>query len=82
MNDWFVRYVEREGIMRRKKYDGFGLEINQFNKSSIVSAIDCDCGNIAKKDLHNRTVYVCPECRTRYQKKLFGEYEKMTIEEA
>lgn len=33
----------------RKTYDHWGIEISTWNKSNIVTFIDCDCGQLAKK---------------------------------
>ncbi|MDU3951476.1 MAG: hypothetical protein E7H07_11585 [Staphylococcus epidermidis] len=41
----------------RKIYDHWGIEISTWNKSNIVTFIDCDCGQLAKRELGVPSAY-------------------------
>ena len=43
----------------RKTYDHWGIEISTWNKSNIVTFIDCDCGQLAKRELGKYNQYKC-----------------------
>ncbi|MFU1828177.1 ultraviolet resistance protein UvrA repressor UvrC, partial [Enterococcus faecium] len=46
----------------RKTYDHWGIEISTWNKSNIVTFIDCDCGQLAKRELGKYNQFKCDSC--------------------
>ncbi|WEB29919.1 hypothetical protein PUW56_14325 (plasmid) [Enterococcus faecalis] len=56
----------------RKTYDHWGIEISTWNKSNIVTFIDCDCGQLAKRELGKYNQFKCDSCNKEY--KLWGTW--------
>ena len=50
----------------RKTYDHWGIEISTWNKSNIVTFIDCDCGQLAKRELGKYNQFKCDSCNKEY----------------
>jgi hypothetical protein len=51
----------------RKTYDHWGIEISTWNKSNIVTFIDCDCGQLAKRKLGKYNQFKCDSCIKEYK---------------
>ncbi|WP_225620652.1 hypothetical protein [Enterococcus faecalis] len=43
----------------RKKYDHWGIEISIWNKTNVVTYIDCDCGQLARKEIGKYNQFKC-----------------------
>ncbi len=57
----------------RKKYDYNGIEISRWNKENIVYYVQCDCGQLARRDYERNEHFTCSLCKREYQRKL-GKY--------
>ncbi|HGC5945095.1 TPA: hypothetical protein ACIZC1_002594 [Enterococcus faecalis] len=57
----------------RKKYDYNGIEISSWNKGNIVYYVQCDCGQLAKREYGKNEQFKCSLCKREYHRKL-GEY--------
>ncbi|EPI11633.1 hypothetical protein [Enterococcus faecalis] len=51
----------------RKIYDHWGIEISTWNKSNIVNFVDCDCGQLAKRELGKHNQFKCEGCKKEYK---------------
>lgn len=51
----------------RKIYDHRGIEISTWNKSNIVTFIDCDCGQLAKRELGKYNQFKCDRFNKDYK---------------
>lgn len=51
----------------RKKYDYWGIEISTWNKSNIVTFINYDCGQLAKRELGKHNKFKCISCNKELQ---------------
>ncbi len=40
-----------------------GIEISTWNKSNIVTFVDCDCGQLAKRELRKHNQFKCEDCK-------------------
>ncbi|ANU72139.1 hypothetical protein [Enterococcus faecalis] len=47
----------------RKKYDHWGIEISIWNKTNVVTYIDCDCGQLARKEIGKYNQFKCSSCK-------------------
>ncbi|MBO6462029.1 hypothetical protein [Enterococcus faecalis] len=46
--------MERIKMVVRKKYDHWGIEITTWNKTNVVAYVDCDCGQLARRELEKK----------------------------
>ncbi|ANU71940.1 hypothetical protein [Enterococcus faecalis] len=51
----------------RKTYDHWKIEISTWNKSNIVTFIDCDCGQLAERELGKYNQFKCDSCKKEYK---------------
>ncbi|BBD26504.1 hypothetical protein D5663_14490 [Enterococcus faecalis] len=54
-------------MVDRKTYDHWGIEISIWNKSNIVTFVDCDCGQLAKRELGKHNQFKCDRCKKEYK---------------
>ncbi|MDT2201481.1 hypothetical protein, partial [Enterococcus faecalis] len=45
----------------------WGIEISTWNKSNIVTFIDCDCGQLAERELGKYNQFKCDSCKKEYK---------------
>ncbi|EGO2510932.1 hypothetical protein JWS72_002908 [Enterococcus faecalis] len=57
----------------RKKYDYNGIEITNWNQGNIVFYVQCDCGQLARREYGKNEHFKCSLCKREYQQKL-GAY--------
>ncbi|MBO1138245.1 hypothetical protein [Enterococcus faecalis] len=50
-----------------KKYDHWGIEITTWNKTNVVVYVDCDCGQLARRELGKYNHFKCSSCKKEYK---------------
>lgn len=51
----------------RKKYDYWGIEITTWNKTNVIAYVDCDCGQLARKEIGESNRFKCSSCKKEYK---------------
>lgn len=51
----------------RKKYDYLGVEIGAWNKIKVVAYVECDCGQLARRELGKYHRFKCSHCKKEYK---------------
>lgn len=54
-------------MKNRKKYDYFGIEIRIWNKSNLIAYVDCDCGQLARREIGEYNKFKCSTCKKEYK---------------
>lgn len=46
-------------MVARKTYNQWGIEITTWNKTNVVAYVDCDCGQLARRELGKYNHFKC-----------------------